>query len=162
MNHEARTRCTTGAMILGIVLVVPLLLSTAMTAAPSGAPAPIEPGVLEQLERGPHATFWAVMTNQADLDGAAAFGDWNDRGQWVYDRLRAVAEAGQADVLDVLDRHGAPHRSFWIVSAIRVTGDRNLVEELSRHPRVARIADQRSFTVPDPGAVTDGETEEGI
>jgi subtilisin family serine protease len=149
-------------MILGIVLVVPLLLSTAMTAAPSGAPAPIEPGVLEQLDRGPRATFWAVMTNQADLDGAAAIEDWNERGQWVYDRLRAVAEAGQADVLDVLGRHGAPYRSFWIVSAVRVTGDRNLVEELSRHPRVALIADQRSFTVPDPGAVTEVDTEQDV
>ncbi len=162
MSHEARDGRNAGTMILGIVIVAQLLLSTAMPAVPSDPPAPIEPGVFEQLERGPHATFWVVMTDQADLAGAVAIEDWNERGQWVYDRLHAVAEEGQAGVLEVLDRRGAPYQSFWIVSALRVTGDRHLVEELSRHPRVARVADQRSFTVPDPGAVIDGDTADGV
>jgi subtilisin family serine protease len=137
-------------MISGCLAIATLHVAAVAVDAQPAQPAPIEPGVLEQLARGPQASFWVVMVDQADLSAASDIRDWDDRGTWVYERLHSVSEASMTDLRPVLERHGASYRRFWIVNAVHATGDRSLVDELAAHPTVARIADRVRFSIPEP------------
>src|SRR5687767_13520821 len=80
----------------------------------------IDPQVFEAIERDGQADFWVVLREQADLSPAFAMRDWDARGQFVYERLRETAVRTQAPVRSALADHGAAHRGFWLVNAIKI------------------------------------------
>jgi uncharacterized repeat protein (TIGR01451 family) len=57
----------------------------------------------------------------------------------VVERLRQVAARSQAGLRALLDRRGADYRSFYVINALLVTGDRALALELAARPEVERI-----------------------
>ncbi|MGH3681460.1 MAG: S8 family serine peptidase [Natronosporangium sp.] len=129
------------------------------TAAPAAAQigpagharsAPVEPALLDQLAEQSEATFWVVLDQQADLTTAAAVEGWEARGSQVYDTLTTTAEQSQAGLAALLSDRGADHQSFWIVNAIKVTGDRALVDELAGRPEVGEILADRTYQIPQP------------
>jgi hypothetical protein len=80
------------------------------------------------------------LADQADLSAAAAISDWNARGEAVYAILRDHAALSQADLLQHLRAQGYQPRSFWIVNAIAVRGDRALATGLASQPNVGVVA----------------------
>ena len=58
------------------------------------------------------ADFVITMAEQADLSAAYEMRDWNARGQYVYDTLRAVADRSQAGAKDYLDKQGLRYQTF--------------------------------------------------
>jgi serine protease AprX len=61
-----------------------------------------------------------------------------------------VANRTQGPILTMLRQHGVPYQSFYIVNMIKVTGDRNLMEELVARADVARIDANPSIHNPLP------------
>jgi len=116
--------------------VMALLATTAVGVAPAlaqpSAPASATTGVsddpkdkftttaYELLTEEKAADFWIRLTDKADLSGAKQIADWDERGQYVYDTLRATAKESQAGVIETLDAAGADYQSFWINNSIFV------------------------------------------
>lgn len=92
---------------------------------------------------GERASFLVVLHPQADLSGAAALADRNDRRRFVFEALRATADSSQQDLLTDLRAAGVPHQAFWLVNMVAVEGDRALAEELARRREVSFLAADR-------------------
>ena len=110
------------------------------SAGSDGSPAgKIAPWVLEHTANGQRAEFIVVLTDQADLSGAAALTTKMEKGRYVYDALRNKSKATQTPILQWLRDRGIEHRSFYIVNAILVKGSREVAEALASRQDVARI-----------------------
>ena len=80
-----------------------------------------------------------MLTEQADLSPAYTLHTKSEKGIFVVNSLRTVANRTQGPILSLLKQRGIPYQSFYIVNMIKVTGDRNLMEELAARNDVARI-----------------------
>jgi Subtilase family/Carboxypeptidase regulatory-like domain/Domain of unknown function (DUF4394) len=109
------------------------------------------------------ADLVVTMAEQADLSPAYQIGDWNARGQYVYDTLRAVAERSQANAKDYLDKLGLRYESFFAGNELYVyAGDLNIASALADLPEVALIRPSRTYYIdpiinndPAPAATVD-------
>jgi subtilisin family serine protease len=96
------------------------------------------------------ARFIVYMAEQANLDAAYAIDDWSARGQYVLDTLRETAARTQAGLLAELDNAGVAYESRYIVNAVAVEGDANLVNTLIARPEVAYIGPDGEIPAPEP------------
>lgn len=99
---------------------------------------------------GETAPFLLVLRKQADLSGAALLVDRGARRRFVFEALRATAEASQSDVLRELESAGVRHQPFWLVNMIAVEADRSLAERLAAHPEVSSVAANREAPLSRP------------
>ena len=99
----------------------------------------IAPWVIEHTANGQRAEFIVVLTDQADLSGAAALTTKMEKGRYVYHALRNKSWATQTPILQWLRDRGIEHQSFYIVNAILVRGSREVAEALASRQDVARI-----------------------
>ncbi|MBW2277762.1 MAG: S8 family serine peptidase [Deltaproteobacteria bacterium] len=102
----------------------------------------VHPLVTDGLIDGP-VWFFAVLDERADLSGARELATKEQKGHFVFERLTEVAESTQAPLLRELQELGVAHRRFFIVNAILIHGDCDLVE------RIARRSDVR-LVLPNP------------
>ncbi|MFE6968088.1 carboxypeptidase regulatory-like domain-containing protein [Isoptericola sp. NPDC057653] len=110
----------------------------------------IASAVEKDLDAGP-ADFWLELTDTADLGAAQDIADWDERGQYVYDTLTAVADRSQADLVKALDAAGTDYETFWISNRILVRdGNDALATSLARSPEVTRITAPTSFDLVEP------------
>ena len=137
-----------------IILIALLMLPLAAVAAPATTPTTrIDPRALQAVAKG-NGTFWVVMRQKADLSRAYTMRDWNARGQFVVDRLQAVANASQAGIRAQLTAQGKQYRSFWIVNALQVTADSATLKALGSRTDVAEIAADQVYSIPTPAPGT--------
>src|SRR6266516_437750 len=129
----------------------------------------IAPWVMDHTANGQQAEFFFVLTDQADLSGAAALPTKNEKGRYVYDALWNKSQATQGPILQWLSERGLEHRSFYIINAILVKGSREIAEALAARQDVARVEGnphiQNSFPQPAPaaeGSSQPGAIEPGI
>lgn len=120
------------------LLLVPLLAAASAVAAPA-PPAKVAPWVLQRTEGGATAEFLVVLSEQADLSGAAALPTKLEKGLFVTERLLATARESQRGLLSELRRRGVPHRPFYVVNAVWVRGDRELAVALAARDGVDRV-----------------------
>ena len=111
-----------------------------------GHPATIvDPRVLADTTGGRSAHFLVRLRRQADVAEAAA-----GASTAVVQGIRAVAAlrlaaAGQSRVERELRSLHASYRSFWVVNAIAVQGDRRVVDALALRSDIAAIEADRTF-----------------
>lgn len=134
--------------------VAPAFADDGPSLAPAGdLPAPddkIGPKVEKQLAAGP-ADFWLELADTADLSAAKDIADWDDRGQYVYDTLTAVADESQASLVKELDEAGADYETYWISNAILVRdGNAALATSLATSSEVERISAPRGYHLVEP------------
>ncbi len=99
----------------------------------------VTPWVMEKTSAGGQAEFLVVMADQADLTPARAMATKAAKGRFVYDALYQRAQQTQAGVLGLLAARGVAHRSYYIVNAVWVRGDRALALELAARPDVKQV-----------------------
>src|SRR4029450_13713102 len=99
------------------------LASSATAADPIGK---IEPGVLADAADG-QATFWAILSEQADLSKARGIQNRTARGTYVVDQLKEVADETQGGLRALLTKQGIPHHAFWIMNAIKITSGQGVL-----------------------------------
>ncbi len=129
------------------LLVVVGAVAAAAWLAPAGSTsqgAAVDPRVLADTANGRSAEFLVRMRRQADVRAAVAGAHGAASGPRAVAALRAAA-AGQTGVETELRRLHAAYRSFWVVSALAVRGNRRVVEALAARPDVAAIEQDRSF-----------------
>ena len=142
--NAALAWCLAGLLLLA-VLTVARATSTAQ-------PDNVAPQVWAELRTAGETEFLVVLAEQAHLGAAARMSDRQARLRYVYDRLRETALRSQAPLRAELDADGVEYRSFYVVNALLVRGDRSLVTHLAARPDVARIAANPRMrqTLPQP------------
>jgi len=99
----------------------------------------IHPWLRERSEVEGGLEFLVIMKDQADVGPAGALGTKAEKGRFVYRSLRQRAAASQAPLRTWLDAMGVEYRSFAIVNALWIKGDRAILEILAQREDVARI-----------------------
>ncbi len=100
----------------------------------------VDSQVLETLAASGSADFVIEMAEQADLSAAYAISDWNERGQYVVDTLKATAERSQKDAIGQLNRQGARFTSYFVSNVIVVRGgSQHALDAVQNLPGVARV-----------------------
>jgi subtilisin family serine protease len=111
--------------------------------------------VIDHTASGQRAEFFVVLADQADLSGAASLPTKAEKGRFVYQTLLDKAQSSQQPILQWLRDRNIEYRSFYIVNAILVKGDRQLAETLAARPDVSRVTGNPDIhnDLPQPGPV---------
>jgi len=132
--------------IAAAALAVPVLATaigfilTAFSGSSSASSSPkIASRVLKETASGNSTEALIVLSEQADLSGAASLPTKQAKGRYVVNALRAVAARTQAPIIALIDKRGVPYQSFWVVNMIQVTGNRALMDELAARGDVKQI-----------------------
>nr|WP_240742035.1 S8 family serine peptidase [Micromonospora zingiberis] len=138
------------------VSTVALLACTAQpaVAAPAPQPAPhratVDQALLDQFATTPTTAFLVYLRETAALAETGKMRDADDRARAVHGLLTSTATRTQRDLRALLDERKAPHTAYWIANAVRVEGDKALLDEIARRPEVDRIAPSRSYPLVLP------------
>jgi subtilisin family serine protease len=126
-----------------------LLLAVLTTLA--GVPENWQNKVEPRLLQGAPATneFLVILSEQADLSGAAALKTKDAKGRYVFEHLTEVAQRTQQPMLKTLRERGLEHRPFWIANMIWVRGDLPAVQSLAQREETARIVANPAVRVPE-------------
>lgn len=143
---HVRWRTYWSALVLVALLVLPL---SALAAPTSAQTAKVDPRALRAVAKG-EGTFWVVMRQKADLSAAYTMTDWKARGEYVVKQLQAVAATSQASINNRLSITGKGSQSFWIINAMKVTGDSTTLKELAARGDVEQILPEMTFSIPTP------------
>ncbi|HEX6293175.1 MAG TPA: S8 family serine peptidase, partial [Herpetosiphonaceae bacterium] len=141
-----RTFRWTTLLILAM-LVFPLIASASSQPKPL---ARIDAKVLEQATAKNETTFWVILRDRADLQAAYGIKNWKERGDFVVNQLKAVAERSQKGLHGLLKSRGKTYESFWIANAIKVTADHATIKELAARPEVEQIINDDPQRLPEP------------
>lgn len=136
-----RSRST---VLRAVWCLVGLLTTAAFAETPGQAERPawqdkVDPWVLETTTEGASTEFLVMLRDQARLEGARALPSKEARGRFVYERLRATADASQGPVLAALAERGEETRPFWIANMIWVRGDATTAEAMARRDDVRKV-----------------------
>jgi len=84
----------------------------------------IDPQIARDQAANPDgmSEFLVILREQADLSAAYAMRNWKDRGDYVYQTLRAHAAHQQVALRQLLHERGLSYTPFWIVNALAVHG----------------------------------------
>jgi len=133
-------------------LALSLLFSVTIPVA-RGQEAPdarVDDDVWAEIESKGAADVLIFLNPQPDLSPAQRIMDKAERGQWVYDTLRAAAREGQAPLKAELQRMGLDYRSYWITNAVWVRVTRPQLEQLLRVPNVTSVVLDRPYRIIEP------------
>jgi hypothetical protein len=97
----------------------------------------IDPALLEGA--GAPREVLVILEEQADLRGVEDLHDKRQKGTFVHERLREVAERTQARIRRHLQDRGIAFRSFWILNMLRVEATLDDMVQLAQFPEVASI-----------------------
>jgi serine protease AprX len=136
-------------MLAGALLMAPGARAQDKTAAEK-----IHPWVIENTRAGAQEEFFVVLGKEANLADAAKLKGKLARGTFVYQTLFKTAQEAQRPIRALLDARGVEYRSFYLVNAILVKGDRNLAQILAARSDVKRIDGNPEMrqALPEPQA----------
>jgi serine protease AprX len=126
------------ASLVAISLATPLFAAT-FQASPD-LRAKSDSWVLDQFAAKSKVPLLVQLPELADLSRAAEFADKTERGRFVYETLRAHAEASQRELRRWLGERGVAHRPFWITNMILVEADAVTANALSQRADVKRLS----------------------
>ncbi|MFY1634458.1 S8 family serine peptidase [Solwaraspora sp. WMMB335] len=162
------------ALITGLVVLLgiaaqpatALAVPDATAGAPGGGSTPtavISPDLITALAAEDTADFLVYLRERADLPQAVSAAEAglpagdrraDARAAAVFRELTTTAERSQQNLRKLLDERKAGYTAFWIANAIRVTGDRQLVELIAAQPEVLRLDPARSYPLLTPEPAT--------
>jgi uncharacterized repeat protein (TIGR01451 family) len=118
----------------------------------AGLPSGIDEQVYADLKASPDSTakFLVYFAEQADLSDAFSIQDREARGRYVLETLQATASRSQAHLRAELDAQGIEYEPRYIVNALVVKGDLNLVNGIAARPEVAYIGPNSQVPAPEP------------
>jgi serine protease AprX len=139
----------------GITLFMLLGRASAQPRKPLHVESKIASWVIDHTINGQQAEFFVVLADQADVSGAASFPSKAEKGRFVYQTLLEKAQSTQEPLLEWLRDRNIEHRSFYIVNAVLVKGDRQLAETLAARQDVARVTGNPHVhnDLPHPGLI---------
>jgi hypothetical protein len=152
LGNRVRATAVGGCLLL-LALAASLVAATSFAGTSSaGNPLDkVDPAVVNAVQGGGQTTFWAILSEKADLSAAPSMKD-SARGRFVYDRLNSVADQSQAGLRALLEQQAASYKPFWIINAIRIHGGADLLNQVAARPEVADIKADGAYKIPKPVA----------
>lgn len=110
-------------------------------------------------EQNTNQTMLVYLKKQADLADISQIPGWVDRGRQLYGHLWTTAQGSQADLITWLEEQKAAgtvdsYHSFFILNAVAVTGDSELIAQLAERQDVAHVGDPQILQMPDAPSQT--------
>ncbi|MGW2340586.1 S8 family serine peptidase [Streptomyces sp. NPDC001661] len=105
----------------------------------------VDSALTKAVSDGGDATFFVVLKDKADLTTAKKQRTHAKAAAAAYKSLKAKAADSQKSLTAFLDKEKVGHKSYWIANAVKVTGDRDLVNELAGRSDVKELVKQRTF-----------------
>lgn len=137
MNWRRISSLTFAAVFLLSLLPA---LGLAQDGSTPDAMAKVEADLLDALQEEGSANLFVYMAEQADLSKAFEINDWSERGWYVYNTLREVADRSQAPVIEYAKTHDLDYESFFTTNAVYIkSGTLEEVQSLVRLPGVERL-----------------------
>ncbi|MBK8566360.1 MAG: S8 family serine peptidase [Saprospiraceae bacterium] len=99
----------------------------------------IDSALLEKMEKSAAFQFLVLMVEQADLEATRSIPSKEEKAAFVFNKLKEVAQVSQRKPIELLEHRNAVFQSFFIINAIAVTGNADLVEALAKLPEVALV-----------------------
>jgi serine protease AprX len=99
----------------------------------------IEPTVLNAAQKGEKPDFFILFREQADVSAAQHLHSKDEKGEYVFQTLKQVAQKSQTDIQFFLQSQHIDYQSFWIVNMVYTRGDLGLITTLARDPAVSQI-----------------------
>ncbi|KAB1934436.1 S8 family serine peptidase [Micromonospora sp. ALFpr18c] len=134
-----------------------LALAVTLTGLPIGSsaaaadPKPvINPEVVSGLAADGTTSFWVYLRQRADLSAAAKVADKRARTTQTFSALTTTADTSQKSLRAMLDSRKASYKSYWIANAVRVTGDKALLDSIAKRSDVERVEPTRTYRAPAP------------
>lgn len=106
-----------------------------------------------------------VLQEQAELLSLRSAAATEAPGFAIYQALWKTAATSQADLRAWLDARQIPHRSFYIVNALLLEADRELLVSLAQRPEVAQIMTNPRVAMPvapSPAGAAAPQSVDGI
>ena len=128
-------------------------LAASSSIGPAGAGNPldkVDAKVAQQIAANGQATFWAELSQKANLSGANGIQNRTEQGRFVLDRLQTVAKQSQAGLRALLTKRGVQFQPFYVANVIRITGDDAVMREVAAQPEVAKILPAETYRAPEP------------
>ncbi len=111
----------------------------------------IEQQVLDEISSKGKTTFWVMLKEKAELSSAFNIKKDRERGDFVYQTLRSVADQSQAGLRAFLATTGVKYFPFWIANTIQVRDAGSvLLKEIAARPDVDKIVADRVYQLPKP------------
>ena len=110
----------------------------------------VDAEILATIESGATVDFLIYMNEQSDISDAKLLQTKNEKGQYVYMRLRELARASQAEIIAELDAQQAEYRAYWVINALWAKGDLALVQTLAQRTDVQSIIANPSVKMEAP------------
>jgi subtilisin family serine protease len=115
----------------------------------------VETALLQAAAQDGEVSYLVYLNEKADLTGAEAITDSDERGWFVYRALKEVADRTQAPLLDYLALEAAAgrvteYKSFFSVNAIGVTSNGATLQELAAFDGVRQIRSLPEVSIPEP------------
>ncbi len=147
--EEARDRIV--RVLLAILVLC--VMASGLVAAPPGADAKIDPGLIAALVASEDGTqpFFVVFGGRTPLGAASSIQDWGARGRFVVESLQATANRSQNGVRGYLQGHKIDYTPFWVENKIYVSqGTLELARDLAQRAEVAAILPEVIYSIPTP------------
>ena len=119
--------------------------------ARAGVPENWQDKVDSRLLQGAPATneFLVILSEQADLSGAAALKTKEAKGRYVFERLTETAQRTQQPVLKTIQEQKLEYQPFWVANMIWVRGDLPAIQSLAQRADTVRIIANSANRVPE-------------
>lgn len=112
----------------------------------------ISPKLMTKALRGEALDFLVILKNQKDVSSAKNFRTKEARGNFVFEKLKTNALTDQKNILKVLKNENATYQSFFIINAIQVKGDFNLLRKIAKLSEVNQLTDNSPIQFEQPVA----------
>lgn len=118
----------------------------------------VDPVLWQRLEKTPEVDFIVLLESQLPLPEARTKRTKAEKGIYVYEQLSKHAQQTQAPLVSLLKARGVAFRSFFIVNALYVKGNEQIIQLMAEQPEVKSIIDNSKIRVAETG----GEPDEDI
>ena len=124
--------------LVGLTLLINLLFLLPLIRPSQAGSGKISPDLLAKTANGGETEFFVLLSEQADLSGAAALRG-KAKTRYVFEQLQATAQRSQRPLRAWLERQAVPYRAFYISNALLLSGDQKLVFALAGRAEVAYL-----------------------
>ncbi|MEV0913776.1 S8 family serine peptidase [Streptomyces sp. NPDC049967] len=149
MHLSRSPRRRTAAWAAAALTVTGLLIGPPTAAAASGPTAQVDAALLNAVDGGGDASFFVVLKDKADLSPAKGKRAHAAKAKSAFSELKTKAQTSQRSLNSFLDKKKVGHQDYWIANTVKVTGDADLIAELSKRSDVARIVKEQHYKLDD-------------
>ena len=110
----------------------------------------ISPQLMTKALRGEKLDFLVLLKKQAEVSAAKNLKTKTARGNFVYQKLKQDAHVSQKNILSLLNNTQAVYQSFYIINALQVKGDFDLLKKIAQLPEIKKITDNSPIQLEEP------------